>query len=111
MSMSLLVAVQMRDREVELLRTSGVDEPVSASRLFSIGEHSMSYTSGKFSVDELQFIQVVPVRVLAAVACEELDLNRLAREELAQRGYDQRGVWVGFKRAREELLAWRAIGH
>ncbi|MFY9512943.1 MAG: hypothetical protein WAQ05_18425 [Rubrivivax sp.] len=70
----------------------------------------MSYTTGKFSVDELQFIQVASVRVLVAVAREELDLNRLAREEMAQRGYDQQGVWVGFKRAREDLLTWRAIG-
>ena len=70
----------------------------------------MSYTTGKFSVDELQFVQLVPVRVLVAVAREELDLNRLGREELAQRGYDQRGVWVGFKRAREDLLARRAMG-
>lgn len=69
----------------------------------------MSYTTGKFSIDELQFIQVASVRVLVAVAREELDLNRLAREEMAQRGYDQQGVWVGFKRAREDLLTWRAI--
>lgn len=67
----------------------------------------MSYTTGRFSVDELQFIQLAPVRVLVAVARDALDLNRIAREELAQRGYDQSGVWVGFKRAREELLAWR----
>lgn len=70
----------------------------------------MSYTTGRFSVDELHFIQVAPVRVLVAVALGELDLNRLAREEMAQRGYDQQGVWVGFKRAREDLLTWRAIG-
>lgn len=69
----------------------------------------MSYTTGRFSVDELQFIQVAAARVLVAVASGELDLNRLAREELAQRGYDQSGVWVGFKRAREELLIWRAV--
>jgi hypothetical protein len=70
----------------------------------------MSYTTGRFSVDELHFIQVAPVRILVAVALGELDLNRLAREEMAQRGYDQQGVWVGFKRAREDLLTWRAIG-
>ena len=70
----------------------------------------MPYTTGKFAVDELQFIQIVPARVLAAVAFEELDLNLLAREELANRGYDQRGVWVGFRRARDELRAWKAGG-
>lgn len=66
----------------------------------------MSYTTGRFAVDELQFIQTVPVRILVAVSSEELDLNRLAREELAQRGYDQAGVWVGPARAREALCAW-----
>jgi len=67
----------------------------------------MSYTTGRFAVDELQFIHQVPVRVLVAVSREELDLNRLAREELAQRGYDQVGVWVGVARAREALRAWK----
>jgi hypothetical protein len=67
----------------------------------------MSYTTGKFAVDELQFIQVVPVRVLVAVARIELDLNLLAREELAHRGYDQSGVWVGFRRARDDLQGWK----
>jgi hypothetical protein len=69
----------------------------------------MSYTTGRFSVDELHFIQAAPVRVLVAVALGELDLNRLAREEMAQRGYDQQGVWVGFKRARDDLRTWRTM--
>ncbi|MBI2752340.1 MAG: hypothetical protein HYX46_02330 [Betaproteobacteria bacterium] len=68
----------------------------------------MSYTTGKFAVDELQFIQVVPVRVLVAVTRMELDLNLLAREELANRGYDQSGVWVGFRCAHDELQDWKA---
>ena len=67
----------------------------------------MPYTTGKFAVDELQFIQAVPVRVLVAVTRMELDLNLLAREELANRGYDESGVWVGLWRAREELLCWK----
>jgi len=67
----------------------------------------MPYTTGRFAVDELQFIQVVPVRVLVAVTRMELDLNLLAREELANRGYDQSGVWVGFLRARDELKGWK----
>jgi hypothetical protein len=32
-------------------------------------------------------------KVLAAVARGELDLNRLAREELAARGLDDKGIW------------------
>jgi len=67
----------------------------------------MPYTTGKFAVDELQFIQVVPVRVLVAVTRMELDLNLLAREELANRGCDQSGVWVGFRRACDELQDWK----
>lgn len=67
----------------------------------------MPYTTGKFAVDELQFIQAVPVSVLVAVTRMELDLNLLAREELANRGYDESGVWVGLRRARDELQAWK----
>jgi hypothetical protein len=37
----------------------------------------------------------------------QLDLNLLAREELASRGYGQSGVWVGFRSAQEELLDWK----
>lgn len=68
----------------------------------------MPYTTGKFAIDELQFVQTVPVRVLVAVTRMELDLNLLAREELAKRGYDQSGVWIGFLRADEELRIWKA---
>ena len=61
----------------------------------------MSYTSNEFTVDEIGFIQIAQARVLAAVARGELDLNRLAREELAARGLDDKGVWVGFERAKQ----------
>lgn len=61
----------------------------------------MSYTTGNFTIDELGFIQIAPTKVLAAVAKGELDLNRLAREELASRGLNQEGAWVGFDRARQ----------
>lgn len=68
----------------------------------------MVYTTGKFAVDEIQFIQFIPVRILVAVARDELDLNLLAREELANRGYDEQGIWVGPRRARAEFNAWRS---
>jgi hypothetical protein len=67
----------------------------------------MPYTTGRFSVDELQFIQSVPVRVLVAATHSEIDLNLLAREELANRGYDAAGVWIGFRRAQDELRVWK----
>jgi hypothetical protein len=59
----------------------------------------MAYTSTEFTVDELGFIQTALTKVLAAAARGELDLNLLAREELASRGLDTQGKWVGFERA------------
>jgi hypothetical protein len=59
----------------------------------------MSYTTNGFTIDEVGFIQLASNKVLAAAARGELDLNRLAREELAARGLDQNGVWVGFEQA------------
>lgn len=61
----------------------------------------MTYTSNEFTVDEVVFIQIALTKVLAAAARGELDLNRLAREELALRGLDDQGVWVGFNRAKQ----------
>ena len=61
----------------------------------------MSEDSRTFTTDELGFIQTGPTALLAAAARGELDLNRLARVELASRGLDRDGVWVGFERARE----------
>jgi len=63
----------------------------------------MAYSGGEFSVDEIGFIQIADTKVLAAVARGEIDLNRLACEELASRGLDHHGAWVGFGKA-EELL-------
>ena len=61
----------------------------------------MSYTSNEFTVDEIGFIQTALTKVLAAVARGEFDLNRLAKEELAARGLDDKGVWIGFDRAKQ----------
>jgi hypothetical protein len=55
----------------------------------------------EFTVDELGFIQIAQTKVLAAVARGELDLNLLARKELAGRGLDDQGVWIGFDRAKK----------
>jgi hypothetical protein len=59
----------------------------------------MSYTAPGFTVDEIGFIQIAHVKVLAAVARGEIDLNLIAREEIAARGLDKHGRWVGFERA------------
>ena len=58
-------------------------------------------SAGPFSVDDLGFIQISPAKVLAAVARGEIDLNRIAREELAARGLGLNGEWVGFEKARQ----------
>ena len=59
------------------------------------------YTAGPFTVDEIGFIQIADAKVLAAVARGEIDLNRIAREELAARGLGLHGEWVGFQKARQ----------
>lgn len=64
----------------------------------------MTYSTGQFTVDELTFIQIVQSRVLSAVSRGELDLNLLAREELAFRGQDENGIWIGFHQARSLFI-------
>ena len=54
-----------------------------------------------FTVDELGFIQIALNKVLVAVANGELDLNDLARKELANRGLHKQGQWVGFDKANQ----------
>lgn len=54
-----------------------------------------------FTVDELGFIQLALNKVLIAVANGELDLNNQACKELANRGLDKQGQWVGFDKANQ----------
>ena len=61
----------------------------------------MSYSSGSFGIDDIGFIQTAAASVLAAVARGEIDLNRIAKEELVNRGLDVNGAWVGFAKAKE----------
>ena len=63
-------------------------------------EKKSGYTAGPFTVDDVGFIQIAETKVLAAVARGEIDLNRIAREELAARGLGIHGEWVGFEKAR-----------
>ena len=63
-------------------------------------EKKTGYSAGPFTVDEIGFIQIADAKVLAAVARGEIDLNRIAREELAARGLGLNGEWVGFQKAR-----------
>jgi hypothetical protein len=66
-----------------------MQQPTTSSDL---GEH-----------DELGFMQLADTAVLARVARGEIDLNALARRELAHRGCDDTGRWVGFAAAQTWL--------
>ena len=61
----------------------------------------MGHDPNTFTEDELGFIPTALTKVLVAATRGEVDLNRLARKELAYRGLDEDGLWVGFKRASE----------
>ena len=64
----------------------------------------VSYTLGSLTLDQVDFIHNLPTSVLVAVTGGQVDLNRLAAEELTNRGYSRDGVWVGFVEAREQHL-------
>ena len=51
--------------------------------------------------DEALILQSAATALLAAVVRGEVDLQALAAEELANRGVDRAGRWVGFPRAAE----------
>ena len=50
--------------------------------------------------------QTIHTDLLVAAVRGKIDLNQLVKAELAGRGLDRDGVWVGFERAKEimELL-------
>ena len=63
-----------------------------------------------FSPDELGFIETALTSVLVASASGGLDLNQLALVELAARGRDRQGRWVGFDVAKLILTDGSAVG-
>lgn len=44
-------------------------------------------------------LQMISTTVLAMAARGEIDLNQFARQELASRGLNWRGAWIGFEKA------------
>ena len=56
--------------------------------------------SAAITTTAAEWVQTFPVAVLAAVARNEVNLNRIARQELAARGLDTLGSWVGFPEAK-----------
>lgn len=63
----------------------------------------MNTAKTTFTEDELLSIQTIPINVIIAAANRRINLNKMARCELANRGLDQSGSWVGFKKARALL--------
>jgi hypothetical protein len=61
----------------------------------------MTSTKNVTLTDEAAFMQTALIKTLTAAARGEIDLNRLAREELVSRGLDANGQWVGFAKAKE----------
>lgn len=58
--------------------------------------------SERFKMDDVEgVIQLMKNEVLAAVINGEIDLNEVARLEMASRGLDKKGAWVGFRKAAE----------
>lgn len=65
----------------------------------------IGYSLGPLTPDQIDFIHSAPLSVLAAAANGQIDLNLLALQELANRGYDGQSVWVGYKAARSDYLS------
>ncbi len=58
--------------------------------------------SERFKMDDVEgVIQLFKNDVLAAVINGEIDLNEVTRLEMAGRGLDKNGTWVGFRNAAE----------
>lgn len=55
------------------------------------------------TADEISAIQVLPIKLIIAAANGQINLNTLAKKELASRGLNQSGTWVGFEQARALL--------
>jgi len=70
---------------------------------FKTRDHVEAFLAGGYFCEENDaagHLQCMGTAALAAVARGELDLNALARIELAARGHDENGQWVGFEKAR-----------
>ena len=48
-----------------------------------------------------EHLQTIPTAILSAIVCGKIDTIQLVHAELAARGVDAHGKWVGFDRAAE----------
>lgn len=55
----------------------------------------------QLTIEALEYLQTLPTKLLVAAIRGDIDLNAIARRELASRGLDRDGRWVGFEKARE----------
>lgn len=62
--------------------------------------HESAAAATNHETAAMEYLQTFPADVLAAVARCDVDLNALAARELAQRGLDDDGKWVGFDQAK-----------
>jgi hypothetical protein len=65
----------------------------------------VGYSLGPLASDQIDFVHTMPLSVLVAAANGHVDLNRLALQELVNRGYDRQAVWVGYKAAKAEYVS------
>lgn len=56
----------------------------------------------KVSEDCWGSVQLMPCKDLLALALGKVDAVLLMKEELASRGLNKKGVWVGFEKAERE---------
>ena len=49
--------------------------------------------------DDAMVLQIAKTRLLLLMATGQVDATQMARHELAQRGLDEQGAWIGFEAA------------
>lgn len=57
-----------------------------------------NFLDSSVNLEAVLSIQVLDMALLTAAAQGKIDLNALAKQELANRGLDAEGKWVGFKK-------------
>lgn len=57
-------------------------------------------TPAQAATDLSEHLQLISTQALAAAARGDLDVLALVKQELAARGVDHQGLWVGFPAAR-----------
>lgn len=57
-----------------------------------------NFSNNGVELEALLSIQVIDFTLLTAAAQGKIDLNEMAKQELANRGLNAEGKWVGFKK-------------